>query len=122
MLGSSRSVRLGFYISASLVCALITGGCASGPVLVSPEPPAKFERLGKATGTGTGSLGIGGSAEYFIPLWLNGRVQRAYDDAVASVPGATGLIDVTLKENWFWWVIGTARTVTITGEAIREVK
>jgi len=90
--------------------------------LVSPEPPAKFERLGQATGTGTGSLGIGGTAEYVIPMWLNGRVQRAYDDAVASVPGATGLIDVTLKENWFWWVIGTARTVTITGEAIREVK
>jgi len=30
-------------------------------------------------------------------MWLNGRVQRAYDNAVASVPGATGLIDVTLQ-------------------------
>jgi len=37
MLGSSRSVRLGFYISASLVCALITGGCASAPSWFRPS-------------------------------------------------------------------------------------
>jgi len=122
MLSFSRSVRLALGISALLAGALVIGGCASGPVMISPAPPAKFERLGQATGTGTGSLGIVGTAYYFIPMGLNGRVQRAYDDAVASVPGATGLIDVTLKENWYWWIIGTARSVTITGEAIREVK
>jgi hypothetical protein len=53
---------------------------------------------------------------------LNGRIERAYNNAVASVPGATGLIDVTYKEDWYWWILGTARTVTITGEAIKEVK
>jgi hypothetical protein len=90
--------------------------------MISPAPPAKFERLGQATGTGTGSLGILGTAYYFIPMGLNGRVQRAYDEAVSSVPGATGLVDVTIKENWYWWLIGTARTVTVTGEAIREIK
>jgi hypothetical protein len=69
-----------------------------------------------------GALGIVSTAYYFIPMGLNGRVQRAYDEAVASVPGATGLVDVTIKENWYWWLIGTARTVTVTGEAIREIK
>jgi len=33
MLGSSRSVRLGFYISASLVCALIIWRVCIGPRL-----------------------------------------------------------------------------------------
>ena len=122
MLSFSRSVRLALGISGLLVGALVIGGCASGPVMISPAPPAKFERLGQATGTGTGSLGIVSTAYYVIPMGLNSRVQRAYDDAVASVPGATGLIDVTLKENWYWWIIGTARSVTITGEAIREVR
>jgi hypothetical protein len=55
-------------------------------------------------------------------MGLNTRFHRAYDNAVASVPGATGLVDVTIEESWFWWVIGTARAVTITGEAIREIR
>ena len=55
-------------------------------------------------------------------MGLNSRSERAYDEAVQSVPNATGLINVTYKENWFWWVIGTNRTVTVTGDAIREIK
>jgi len=90
--------------------------------MIAPEPPANYERMGPATGAASGSLGILGTAYYFIPMGLNSRVERAYDAAVASVPGATALIDVTLDEYWVWWIIGTNRTVTITGEAIREVK
>jgi len=25
-----------------------------------------------------------------------------------------------MQEDWFWWLIGTARCVTITGDAIKE--
>jgi hypothetical protein len=39
---------------------------------------------------------------------------------VASVPGATALIDVTMQEDWYWWFIGTARCVTVKGEAIHD--
>lgn len=118
------SKRFGFVIAASapLWCAPIIGGCASGPVMIAPEPPTNYERLGRAQGTATGSLGIVSTAYYVVPMGLNSRVQRAYDDAVKSVPGATGLIDVTISEDWFWWLVGTGRTVTITGEAIREVR
>jgi len=118
----SRFIRPSLIISALLGCVLLTGGCASGPTMIAPEPPAKYERLGPATGAASGSLGILGTAYYFIPMGLNSRVDRAYDNAVASVPSATGLIDVTFDESWFWWVIGTGRTVTISGEAIRETK
>jgi len=64
-------------------------------------------------------LGLVGTAYYFVPMALNSRVENAYQRAVASVPGATGLINVTFQEDWYWWVIGTARCVTVTGEAIK---
>lgn len=103
------------------VLALLSG-CSSHSVTIAPEQPEKYEVLGKAKGTGSGSLGLVATAYSFIPLGLNSRVESAYDEAVRSVPGATGLINVTYQEDWFWWVIATARNVTIKGDAIREIK
>lgn len=109
-------------LSSMLACVLLLGGCASGLTTIAPQPPAQYENLGPATGKASGSIGVLGTATNFIPMGLNSRIYRAYDNAVASVPGATGLINVTLEESWFWWVIGTSRTVIISGEAIREVR
>lgn len=64
-------------------------------------------------------LGDIGYRLYFIPMGLNSRVERAYNNALDSVPGATALVDVTVKEDWMWWLIGTGRCVTVTGEAIK---
>jgi hypothetical protein len=107
-----------------LLPILLLVGCTSGFKTIVPTPPANYEKLGKATGSATGSLcaPLIGSAWSFVPIKLNDRIERAYNNAIASVPGATGLIDVTYKEDWYWWILGTARTVTITGEAIKEVK
>jgi len=104
-------------------CALIAAlcGCTSNPVVVAPQPPANYERLGPASGSASGSLGVVSTAYYVVPMGINSRVARAYENAIASVPGATGLVDVSIQESWFWWVIGTARTTTVSGEAIREV-
>lgn len=101
--------------------ALLLESCTSTSTLVYREPTGEYEKLGPATGSATGSLGILGTAYYFIPMYLNSRVERAYEEALASVPGATGLINVEVKEDWYWWVIGTARTTTISGDAIKEV-
>ena len=122
MLNMSRFIRPSLLVSSLIGSVLLIGGCASGLTTISPQPPAQYEKLGPATGKATGSIGVLGTATNFIPMGLNSRVYRAYDRAVASVPGATGLVDVTLEESWFWWVIGSARTVTISGEAIREIK
>jgi hypothetical protein len=103
----------------ALVASAMLAGCASGFTTVAPTPPQQFSRLGKATGSACGSLGILFTAYNFIPMGINSRVKNAYDNAVASVPGATGLMDVTIQENWYWWFIGTSRCVTITGEAIK---
>ena len=109
-----------WFLTFALLAACATTGCSSTPTTVFPRPPANYEVLGHAEGTGKGSLGVLGTAYYFIPLGINSRTERAYQAAVSSVPGATGLINVMIKESWWWWLIGTGRTVTITGDAIRE--
>lgn len=105
--------------ATAISLGVILTGCSSSFTNVSPQPPQNYTRLGKATGSGCGSLGALATAYYFIPMGINTRVEKAYKDALQSVPGATGLVDVTAQENWYWWLIGTARCVTITGEAIK---
>lgn len=109
-----------------LVCSVLLAmilflvcGCSSGRTVITSTPSDNFQRLGQVEGKACGSLGIAGTAYYFIPMGLNSRYERAYNEAIAKAPGATSLIDVTLSEDWFWWIIGTARCVTITGEAIK---
>ncbi len=102
--------------------SLLLSGCASEFTNISPKQPIKYEKLGHVTGTGSGSIGFLSTAYNFIPLGLNSRTQRAYEDALSKAPGSTGLINVTYKESWFWWIIGTNRTVTISGDAIKEIK
>jgi len=106
-------------LSILAVASAVLAACASGFTTVAPEPPQQYSRLGKATGSDCGSLGILATAYYAIPLGLNSRVENAYKNAVASVPGATGLVDVTFQEDWYWWLIGTAGCVTDSGEAIK---
>lgn len=114
-----KNLKLSLFIALVLATAIFIGGCASGLTNIAHMPPEKYEKLGRATGKAYGSILIGPTAYNFIPVRLNSRVERAYDNALKSVPGATALIDVTIRESWFWWIIGTTRCVTITGEAIR---
>ncbi len=116
----SRISRL-LICTIFLVYVLSLIGCASQYTTIALKPPAHYEKLGHASGSATGSLGILGTAYYFIPMGINDRVGIAYERALQSVPGATSLINVTYEESWYWWVIGTARKVTISGDAIREV-
>jgi len=116
---NGKKVPAAVFRVALMLGAILIAGCASNPFNAAPRPPDKFEKLGAASGKACGSLLIDGTVYNFIPILLNSRVERAYGEAVQSVPGATGLVNVTMQENWFWWVIGSTRCVTITGEAIR---
>jgi len=97
----------------------ILSGCASSSVLVAPRPPEQHTKLGPASGTACGSLAVISTAYNVLPIGLNSRVERAYERALASVPGATALVDTQLEESWYWYVLATARCTTISGEAIR---
>lgn len=103
----------------AISAAIFLGGCASSFTNVAPTLPTEYSRMGTATGSACGSLGLFATAYYFVPMGLNSRVERAYADALSSVPGATALINVTMQENWYWWLVGTARCVKITGEAVK---
>jgi len=96
--------------------------CSSTPVLVAQKPPQKFEILGPAEGQACGALGFAATAYYFVPMGLNSRVERAYEAALQSVPGATGLINVKIQDDWAWAVVATARCTKVNGDAIKEVK
>lgn len=109
-----------------MIAFMAATGCASAYKTVLPTPPDHYQELGAAKGNACGSMMI--LAPYnFIPVVelpfiggnLNKRVENAYQNAVDSVPGATALLNVTMQENWFWWVLGSTKCVTITGEAIR---
>jgi len=102
-----------------IVSAALLAGCVSDPVTVAPAPPFQYERLGQASGEACGMLGFLATAYHVAPLGLNSRVERAYRKAVESVPSATALVDVTMKEDWFYAIVGTFRCVTITGVAIK---
>lgn len=109
------------HITVSLIFAgssLLTG-CASDFTNVSPSPPDHYQKVGVVTGSACGSLGIFGTSTYFIPMAINSRVDRAYKDALSKAPGAKSLANVTIQEDWYWWLVGTTRCVTVSGEAVK---
>jgi hypothetical protein len=114
------TIEAGMRLGAGLILGIGLLGCASTPQNVSPMPPMKYEVLGKASGKACGSLGILATGYHFIPMGVNSRVEKAYQNALSSVPGATGLINVEVQEDWYWWFIGTARCVRISADAIKE--
>ena len=100
-----------------LTCIVSITGCSSGFKTISPnlaKHPHNIETLGHVTGHACGSILFD-----LIPISENSRVENAYNNALSKRPGATGIINTTLDENWFWWYLGTTRCVTIEGEAIK---
>jgi len=108
------------FIGSMLVLVLAAlCACSSNLQPVTRPLPAGYEKLGHAQGKACGAIVGGPTAYNFIPILLNSRGERAYQKALASVPGATALIDVTMQEDWYWLVAFSMRCVTCTGEAIR---
>ncbi len=104
---------------ATLVSAVTLGGCAT-TVALAPLPPEKYENLGPTSADSCGALLLGDWVLAFIPIGLSERVEAAKSSAVAKVPGATDLVNVTIQERWYYWLIGSSRCVTVSGEAIKS--
>ena len=99
--------------------ACIATGCSSGFVSLSPRMPATATPLGHATGRACGMIVPYAGAEQFLPLMVPSRLDRAYERALQSVPGATTLQDVTIQDDWLWAIVGLYMCTTISGEATR---
>lgn len=112
-------------IPLMLAAAIFLGGCQSNWVqLTEDRSPADIvakgesKELGRVEGEACGTMLFLSTAYNFIPVMLNDRVERAYQNALQSVPGAKALKNVQMEETWTWWLIGTTRCTTVQGEAI----
>ena len=115
---NKRSLRWGRAAILAGAAAILVG-CAS-TVRLAPLPPEKYEKLGATSGDSCGVLLLGDWVAAFIPIGLSERLQSAKSSAVAKVPGATDLVNVTIEERWYYWLIGSSRCVTVSGEAIKS--
>lgn len=112
------TVKHGFLLGLA-TGALLSGCTNAPPVMVFPLPPTKYQVLGQVTGTACGVLALGGLVTNFIPLNDSTRLERAYRQAIQTLPGTTSLINVEIREDWFWWVFATTRCTLIKGDAIK---
>jgi hypothetical protein len=96
-----------------LVTAVVMVSCTSSPTLVGPKPRDGYEVLGRASGSGCGLALFG-----VIPLGVNSRTERAYQEALKR--GGTGLIETELQNQW-WWVpfLGLVYCTAIRGTEVR---
>ncbi|MGH2899905.1 MAG: hypothetical protein ACRDMZ_14620, partial [Solirubrobacteraceae bacterium] len=88
---------------ARLLAALALAGlpaCSSEWVDLSPLPPPTYEKLGPAEGEACATNLLALPWHQILAFGGTDRLERARAAAVASVPGATGLLDVSLQENW----------------------
>jgi len=111
-------VRLLTRILAALALASSTG-CSSGWVDLSPLPPATYEKLGPAEGEACATSLLALPWHQVLEYGGTDRLERARAAAVASVPDATGLLDVSLQERWAYWVLFSQRCAIVRGEAFR---
>jgi len=96
-----------------------SSACSSGWVDLSPAPPARYTNLGPAEGEACATYALPLPWHQLFAFGANDRLSRARDAAIASVPDATGLLDVTLQENWMWWGLFSRRCAVVRGQAFR---
>jgi len=100
-------------IVALLVVSMISIGCHSVPVRMGAKPGMEYEVVGEGYGKAGGFL-----LSDFLPLGHNDRFANAYDRACRD-GGGDDLINIEIRENWFWAYFGNGYTIRIKGDAIR---
>ncbi len=123
MTGRTEDVTRAFRAAAAIAALLALAACESEYVTVAPDVGAAAQRVGPAEGSATSNLAIG------YPPWLpflccipwgwDDRARTAYGTAVAGAPGATALANVTIEEDWYWWLVATSRRLTVRGDAVK---
>jgi len=115
--------RLVRGIGALLVIAVL-GGCTArmGDLSIVANQNIDMDHLeryeakgARAEGTDTTHLVL------FFPIG-SASVEEALDDAVASVPGAVGLTDATLRYSWWWLFYYGQTNLTIEGTPLIDTK
>ncbi|MDX1958120.1 MAG: hypothetical protein SFU98_06080 [Leptospiraceae bacterium] len=92
--------------------------CQSDEVKIIKATPKNAKSLGMVEGESSCGMLLGGPTAYnFIPIFLNDRVEGAYENALKKAPKAKALTKISIKEDWFW-ALGFVRCMSIKGEAL----
>ena len=98
----------------SMLLASVFGVSCAGPfVNVAPTPPVGAMITHKAHGEACGVNLFG-----VIPIGVNDRAQRAYDEAVEGAD-ATGLTDTKITDRWAWVFVGEKFCTIVHGNGYR---
>jgi hypothetical protein len=106
-------------LAAASCTVLVLSACTTARVTVVPELSAGHRKLGRAEGQACSIVVPWAGATQVIPLGVSSRFERAYAAALASVPGASALTDVTMQESWYWAALGTVYCTMFSGEAVQ---
>ena len=92
-----------------LLTSVVWAGCTGPLTKIAPQPPAQYTTATTARGSGCGMNLFG-----LIPIAVNDRAQRAYDEALQT-SGATSLTDVKVTERWYYAYVGDVFCTDIEG-------
>jgi predicted lipoprotein len=115
MLRSASRLRRALLVAAA---ASPLSACETPFTTIAPEVTTSARRVGPAHGEASMWLFAGTPTYNVLPIGWQGRAQRAYDEALASCPGADALAGITFQEHWFWFVVGTRRKLVLDGEGV----
>lgn len=94
---------------------LLLASCTSAPLAIATAPLQENEEIvGHVRGTASGLMLFD-----LIPVGQNSRFERAYDEAMRSSTGYR-LVDIKVRESWYWCVVGNLYVFELTGSCVRR--
>ncbi len=86
--------RRGSFLGLLAFACSVVSGCASSPVTIGPRLPHEYRAVDRVRGGACGVLLFG-----VIPVGVNDRTERAYQQALAGRGRA--LADTQLEYSWY---------------------
>lgn len=110
-----QSLEIGKY-ACMIVLVALASGCTGVPYkMANVQPdPATYEVLGRASAKGRGFMVLN-----VIPVNQNNKIERAVEAAIQS-KGGDELIDVSVRESWFWAYVLNSYAVEVEGTVIKR--
>lgn len=99
---------------AALLVVLALAACSSAPLTIQTASIGPNERiLGDVNGSAVGLMLF-----QIVPIGQNSRFDRAYASALSHTPGATRIVNPTIRENWFWAYLLNGYVFHVSGTAV----
>ena len=101
-------------ILSLILLSIYLVGCGTQVMpLPTPEMSENNKIVGHCSNARGGFLLLG-----FIPIYNNGRLERAYNECMNSID-ATSLTNITVVDRWFWTPVGNGFITIVEGDGVR---